>query len=297
MYVKKLAIFLLVLIFIYVNSVAAESELPVFESNDLKFDVNTMTINTSEHIPSNPEHFTQDGLAYHDDSIDIKIFPIRKYDTPILVAFVQIADASQLRTEQARTYPSKATMRISEIAKRVNAIFAVNADWFTYHNAGIVYRNGTLLRNRPDSSYDGLAIDNDGNFHIIRPMTEEEYSKVNKPIMHSFAFGPALVMNGELLEIKDRKITFKQRMAIGQLAPLSYVFVATDGPDQKDSAGLSVPQLAELMHDLGAINAYNLDGGQSTSMLMNYTKLNGQNAKKMRAVGDIIYFTTLVKNK
>jgi len=100
-----------------------------------------------------------------------------------------------------------------------------------------------------------------------------------------------------VLEIVNRKVTYKQRCAIGQIAPLSYVLVATDGPDQPDSFGLSVPQLAELMHALGAHTAYNLDGGQSTSMLMNMVKINGQAPKTMRAIGDIIYFTTAIPSE
>ena len=253
-------------------------------------------------IPENPKEnfkpaesgFSEDNLSYHDDSLDIQLHQIRLHDTPVAVAFVQIADPAQLRTEQAKPYPSKTTVRVSEIVKRVSAVFAVNGDWFTYHNAGIIYRNGELLRDRPNEEYDGLAIDTNGDFHIIRPMTAEGYAELTAPIANSFAFGPALVMDGEELEIVDRKVTYKQRMAIGQIAPLCYVLVATDGPDQKDSLGLSVPQLAALMHDLGAHTAYNLDGGQSTSMLMNQIKVNGQNPKNMRAIGDIVYFTTAV---
>lgn len=238
-----------------------------------------------------------DNLSYHDDSLDVQIHNIRVYDTPVVVAFVQIASPDQLKTELAKRYPSKTTMRAVVIAKRVKAVLAVNGDWFTYHNAGIIYRNGELLRNRPDEEYDGLAIDVNGDFHIVRPMTEEGYAQLDTPIAHSFAFGPALVIDGEVQEIVNRKVTYKQRMAIGQIAPLSYVLVATDGPDQKDSVGLSVPQLAELMHGLGAHTAYNLDGGQSTSLLMNQTKLNGQAPKTMRAIGDIIYFTTAIPNE
>ena len=128
-------------------------------------------------------------------------------------------------------------------------------------------------------------------------MTQEGYAQIATPIANSFVFGPALVIDGEIQEIVNRKVTYKQRMAIGQIAPLSYVLVATDGPDQKNSVGLSVPQLAELMHGLGAHTAYNLDGGQSTSMLMGQIKVNGQNPKNMRAVGDILYFTTAIADQ
>ena len=140
-------------------------------------------------------------------------------------------------------------------------------------------------------------IDTNGDLHIIRPILESEYEKLTTPIMHAFAFGPALVKDGEVLEIVNRKVTYKQRMGIGQIGPLSYVFVAADGPDQPNSVGLSVPQLAQLMHDLGAQTAYNLDGGQSTSMLMHMVKINGQAPKTFRAIGDIIYFTTAIPSE
>ena len=253
--------------------------------------------NAKDNYAADENGYGGDNLSYHDDSLDVQIHNIRVYDTPVVVAFVQIARADQMKTEQAKPYPSKTTMRASEIAKRVKAVLAVNGDWFTYHNTGIVYRNGELLRNRANEEYDGLAIDVNGDFHIIRPMTEEGYAQLDTPIANSFAFGPALVIDGEVQEIVNRKVTYKQRMAIGQIAPLSYVLVATDGPDQQDSVGLSVPQLAELMHGLGAHTAYNLDGGQSTSMLLRLTKLNGQNPKNMRAIGDILYFTTAIPNE
>ena len=271
-----------------------EGALPQMEKQMFPDQSITAPANSKDNYAASDSGYSDDSLSYHDDSLDVRAYQIRVYDTPVTVAFVQIANASQLKTEQAKPYPSKTTVRVSEISKRVKAVLAVNADWFTYHNTGIVYRNGELLRNRSNEEYDGLAIDINGDFHIVRPMTEAEYAKITTPIAHSFVFGPALVMNGEVLEIVGRKVTYKQRMAIGQIAPLSYVLVATDGPDQPDSAGLSVPQLAELMHGLGAQTAYNLDGGQSTSMLMRQTKLNGQNPKNIRAIGDIIYFTTAI---
>jgi len=238
-------------------------------------------------------YFREDGMSYHDDTLDIQLHKFHVYNADVTVAFVQIADADQLRTQQAKPYPSKTTARIDVIAKPVMAVFAVNADWFTYRNDGIVYRSGELLRDREIPEDDGLAIDVNGDLHIIRPMTREEYDKLEVPVMHSFSFGPALVMNGELQDIGDRKVTYRQRMAIGQIDELCYVFVAADGTNDDEGEGLNVPELAQLMHDLGAHTAYNLDGGQSTSMLMGNTKVNGA-PKTMRAIGDIIYFTTAI---
>lgn len=241
----------------------------------------------------NPAGFGEDGLSYHDDSLDVKIYRIRAYDTPIAVAFVQIAHPSQFRTEQARKYPSQATANAPDIARRVNAPFCTNADWFIYHNAGVIYRKGELLRNRPNPEYDGLFVDVNGDFHIVAPLTEEGVNAIDQEIISSFCFGPALVIDGELCQI-DRKVTYKQRTAIGQLGPLQYVLVATDGPKEKNSVGLSHQQIAQLMFDLGCKNAYNLDGGVSTTMLLNYEKVNGQKALRLRSVGDILYFATAI---
>ncbi|MBP3540916.1 MAG: phosphodiester glycosidase family protein [Clostridia bacterium] len=244
----------------------------------------------------NPACFSEDGFSYHDDSLDVKVHKIRVYDTPVAVAFVQIAHPSQLRTEQARKYPSQTTIGVSEIARRVNAVFCTNADWFVYHNAGVIYRKGELLRDRPNEEYDGLFIDVNGDFHIVAPLTREGVDALDEEIVTSFCFGPALVIDGEMCEI-DRRPKYKQRTAFGQLGPLQYVLVATDGPMEKNSVGFTHQQIAQLMYDLGCINAYNLDGGTSTTMLLNYTKMNGQKALKMRSVGDILYFATAIPSE
>ena len=249
--------------------------------------------NPTKNFTADKANFSEDGMSYHDDTLDVQLHKFHVYNADVTVAFVQIADPDQLRTQQAKPYPSKTTARIDTIAKPVKSVFAVNADWFTYRSDGIVYRNGELLREREIPEDDGLVIDSNGDLHIVRPMTKEEYAKLDVEIMQSFSFGPALVMNGELQEIVNRKVTYRQRMAIGQVDALSYIFVVADGSNDDDGEGLSVPELAQLMYDLGAHTAYNLDGGQSASMLMGNTKVNGE-PKTMRAIGDIIYFTTAI---
>jgi len=288
---KKL-VFLLLLLAVLIGCAAAE-ELPQMEKVVFPAIEYTAPEKPTKNYPAPKTNFSEDGMHYHDDSLDVQLHKFHVYNADVTAAFVQIADPDQLRTQLAKPYPSKTTARIDIIAKPVKSVFAVNADWFTYRNNGIVYRNGELLRDREIPEDDGLAIDANGDLHIIRPMIRAEYDKLTVPVMHSFSFGPALVMDGEVQDIGDRKVTYRQRMAIGQVDKLSYVFVAADGTNEDDGEGLSVPELAQLMYDLGAHTAYNLDGGQSASMLMGNTKVNGA-PKVMRAIGDIIYFTTAI---
>lgn len=240
------------------------------------------------------EAYAADGQSYHDDTLDIQVHRLRAFDTPLFIAFVQIADPSQLRTALARPHPSQATARTNVIGKRANAVLAVNGDWFGFHNAGIIYRQGELLRSRPNAEYDALIIDRRGDFHLVCPLTEEGFQAAcgGETPLHSFCFGPALVRDGEIVDNADRAVTYKQRMAIGQIDALSYVLVCCDGPEERDSVGLSIPQLSRILQAVGARQAYNLDGGQSTYMYFNGTKVNGQKEGKGRAVGDIVYFAT-----
>lgn len=255
--------------------------------------IEALHLEDDQKYQANEALFGEDGLSYHDDSLDIRIYRARAYDTPVFIAFIQVADATQIRTKSAKPYPSQATVHPMALAKSVHAVFAINADWFVYHNAGVIYRQGELLRDRPHEEYDGLFIDYNGDFHIVAPLTREGVDAIGQPILNSFCFGPALVIDGEVCDIV-RKETFRQRTAIGQIGTRQYVMVVTDGAMEKDSEGLSVPQMAQLMHDLGAVQAYNLDGGNSSVMLFHNTKINGQKASKMRALGDILYVTTAI---
>lgn len=248
-----------------------------------------------DNYVGDPQGYSADGMSYHDDSLDIRVHKIRAYDTSVWVAYIQIADAEQFRTEQAKPYPSKATVKIDRLSQRVNAILAVNGDWCTYHNEGIIYRNGEVLREHSSKKH-GLIVDGNGDLHIMTTMNRKEYAAFPTGVMHSFLFGPGLVMNGELMEI-DRDVTYRERVAIGQMAPLCYVLIATDGEDDANSKGLSIQQVAQLMYDLGAHTAYNMDGGKSTAMMFNMIKLTGDSPEPRRAIGDIIYFTTAIPNK
>ena len=49
------------------------------------------------------------------------------------------------------------------------------------------------------------------------------------------------------------------------------------------------------MQSLGCENAYNLDGGGSSTMVMDNQKINALSTHKVRNIWDILYFATLVQ--
>lgn len=239
--------------------------------------------------------------GYEDESLSVRVETFRRFDTTIMAVRVTLTDPSQFRTALAARPPSKKTMVVSSMAKKNNAVLAINGDYFSYHSSGVVVRGGKRWRNRPDGKRDILVVDTAGDFTILPLCTKEDYEAFPGEVMHAFCFGPALVTDGQALDsleqvyldIAPKKPT--QRIAIGQTGPLEYLILATEGPENQGSVGLTVLEMAQLCQEMGCLNAYNLDGGSSSTVVLNGQKINALSTGKIRLVGDCIYFATLVR--
>ena len=237
-------------------------------------------------------------VEYRDSTLYVKIESRIVNNTRVYFTWVQIADPSQLRT--------LVTGETSPVKKAINvkAVVAINGDWYSGRREGVIYRNGVLIRpEKPFGNYDTLIIDDEGNFHILCKPEDQEFAPYVGNIMHSFMFGPALVVDGQKVEITDNKygsgpgmglLNNTQRQCICQMDTLSYLIITTEGPENKSDKehGFSAPQLAQLAYDVGAKQAYNLDGGNSACLVVNGVKMNRFGKGGIREITDMIYFIT-----
>lgn len=243
--------------------------------------------------------------SYEDPTISVQIETSRYCDTPMFIARVKIADASQLRTMMAGNYGTQRTALATTLAERGGAVLAINGDYFSYIGTGLVTRQGHTYRMRGDDDFDVLMVDVNGDFHVAKKIDEKTleaaYAALGGSvdeggnIVQAFTFGPALVENGvrahEEYQRADGGARKKaQRMVIAQDGPLSYVIVCCEGPDNKNSEGLTLEEMGQFMLSLGVETAYNLDGGGSTTMVFRGGKINALTTSKNRAVSDIVYF-------
>lgn len=251
-----------------------------------------------------PEGYKSETL-YEDPTIRVSIETTRYCDTPMFIARVQIADASQLRTMMAGSYGSQRTALATTLAERGGAVLAINGDYFSYIGTGLVVRQGHTYRKRADADFDVLMIDVNGDFHVAKKIDEATldaaYSALGGSveeggsIVQAFTFGPVLVENGVRAHEEYQRADGgarkpAQRMVIAQDGPLSYVIVCCEGPDNKNSKGLTLEEMGQFMLGLGVQTAYNLDGGGSTTMVFNGGKINALSTSKNRSVSDIVYF-------
>ena len=270
-----------------------------FFAQEAKADTeSSLPIDFSGGMPLNQRFFT-DNYHYSDPTISVSIEAGRtKEGCDYWVASIKIAHPSQLRTAAPNGFDSDMVMDGRYLARRVNAVLAIDGDYFSYTGEGYILRQGELFLNVLKGRRDVLLIDENGDFHIIEKPNKGEVDKTieGKKVINAFYFGPALVMDGEVhIEMgldEDMAATDrKQRMCIAQVGPLEYKCICC-GPPARGSVGMTLLEFATLVADQGVQTAYNLDGGNSCIMLFNSKKVNDIESEFVREINDIIYFAS-----
>ncbi len=237
--------------------------------------------------------------TYQDANIQIEIETLRRNDTNVYIADIRVADASLLKTALARgVFGRNITETTSQMAEDNGAIFAINGDFYGFRDDGYVLRNGVLYRDAGGGN-ELLVVDQKGDFSVAAESDTDAATLLAEGAWQVFSFGPALINDGEIIvaqgeEINGRAMNSNPRTAIGQAGPLHYVVIVSDGRT-KESAGLSLYDLAGEFAARGCTVAYNLDGGGSSSMVFNGEVVNHpvdmgkRSSGGERKVSDIVY--------
>lgn len=232
---------------------------------------------------------------YNDGLIHITLTTHRVQDTNVYVADVTLSSPDYLYTALAKgTYGRNVTAKTSVTAQEEGAILAINGDYYGAQERGYVIRNGVLYRESAKDAQ-ALVIGQDGSFRIVQEGEVSAQTLLEEGARQVFTFGPALVMGGEIaVTAKDevgRAMANNPRTAIGVVEPLHYILLVSDGRTRQ-STGLSLLELAEFLQELGVTEAYNLDGGGSSTMVFNGTVINQPttNGRTIteRSVSDIV---------
>ena len=244
---------------------------------------------------------------YEDPSISVRIEKGRMFETNYFVAYVKIANPSQIRTAFASDFRAPDTMPGENIARRVNAVLAINGDFFNAPervDKGYVCRQGVVYRVR-DAVFDWdfmwyldvLVIDENGDFHILQNATADMLRDLPYTPINGFTFGPALIIDGvrqtDLQDMNFGADKPAQRMCIAQTGPLEYLCISTESPEKADpdSKGMTIDEFSQLVASFGNVQtAYNLDGGNSNQMIFRGQKINSTWTN--RGIADIIYFAS-----
>ena len=220
-------------------------------------------------------------------------------------AEVKVAHGSQLRRKLAEdSYSSSVQLYASDMAKQANAVVAINGDFYAFRDLGITVYQRTLYRNSP-AKVDSCFFTSTGDMLFTRAgelTGEGETQKFieDNDIVFAIAFGPVLVDNGELQYCERYPIgeidTEYSRSCIGMSDELHY-FLMTINHTTDARPRATVNELARFVYSKGVQKAYNLDGGQTSEIIMNGEPINHIDFGFERTVSDIIYFATAIPNE
>ena len=261
----------------------------------------TDTYKTIDNTTSSSDNIVEEDSftdnSYEDDNIKINIQEYEEYNTKIYVADIELKDSLLLKTAFANSsYGKNITAKTSDISEEVNAILAINGDYYGVQESGYVLKNGVIYRNTPAKNREDLVIYEDGTFEIIEEEKVSLEELLEKGAYNVLSFGPGLIDNESIIvDTNDevgRAMASNPRTAIGYIDDNHIIFVVSDGRTD-ESEGLSLYQLATFMQKIGCKKAYNLDGGGSSTMVFNGNIINNPttNGNKVseRSVSDIVY--------
>ncbi|GIG28816.1 exopolysaccharide biosynthesis protein [Cellulomonas marina] len=216
------------------------------------------------------------------------------------VADVVLADATDLRSAFAQNaFGTNITETTSDIAADNDAVFAVNGDYYGFRDTGIVIRNGVVYRD--EGAREGLAFYTDGHVEVYDETETSADELVAAGVWNTLSFGPAIVEDGAVVDgIEDVEVDTnvgnhsiqgdQPRTLVGVVDDNHLLFVVVDGRSPGYSAGVTMTEAAQMMLDLGATTAYNLDGGGSSTMVFDGALVNDPLGKGTeRGTSDILY--------
>lgn len=140
--------------------------------------------------------------------------------------------------------------------------------------------------------------------------TDKQIAEEWQELEHIVGGTPLLIKNGALIEDYSPEQTLKSfianrhpRTAVGVKANGEWVFVVVDGKFLGFLGGMSIKKLAQFMLNLGCVHALNLDGGGSSTMVLEGRVVNRpsgklrERGKRVEAVSDAILIAPRVGGK
>lgn len=215
------------------------------------------------------------GISAEDmNGIELKDVSNDSYTGKLLIindpSRVKLVSSPRLGTSGATT---------SQIVAENDAVAGINAGGFQDDAlgtggkpAGLVIEDGQLRTANTGASYSLVGMDKDNKMVVSNSMTYSKCQQLN--LRCAVSFGPVIIINGNAtIKSGTGGWGMQPRTAIAQRKDGAILMLVIDGR-QKGSLGATLRQVQDILLDNGAYNAFNLDGGASTTMVYNGNVVN-----------------------
>lgn len=178
-----------------------------------------------------------------------------------------------------------------EAVKRLGGVAGVNAGGFADDGNGKRYPTGNTILDgkyvygffQDELSFVGMDDKRQligGNFS-----RQEDLDALNPQFGASFI--PVLLKDGRKQTIPVKWMTSPYRAArtvVGNLKNGQLLFIVTNGSDGKGNSGASLGELQDKLYKMGVQDAYNLDGGGSSTLVWEGEVINRPSDGRMRSM-------------
>ena len=214
----------------------------------------------------------------HEEGEIYKYFKVEGYNFDAYMA--AIYDPSKISVVHSK-YLGTTGQYLTDMARENDAVVAINGGAFVDINGlsnggqvnGILIEDGEILSYRRNRDHGGgvIGFTNDNKLFLGNVSATEA---VEAGVRDGVEFGPFLIVNGEKSAIVGNGgYGIHPRSAIGQRRDGVVLFLVVDGR-RVDSMGASIKDLIDIMYKYGAYNASNLDGGNSSVLVINNKIVN-----------------------
>ena len=237
-------------------------------------DASSITIGQEEKITAYTSAYEKEILEHEEGALYKLIqFKYQEFDCHMVAIYdpkrVEIAYNSRLN--QGRI--------LSDILKSSGGILGINGggySWNTGYPQGLVVHNGKVIYSSSTSRYTTAAINEDGVL-MIGKFSASDVKKKN--IKEAVSFGPALIVNGKAASFRGNGGSgLNPRTVIAQRKDGIILFLVVNGYGNrlswKGRGGVYVTDLIKILERYNVYNAANMDGGSSTTMVIDGKLIN-----------------------
>lgn len=183
-----------------------------------------------------------------------------------------VYDPSKIKL--ARITNLKYGKTIEQFAQINNAVAGINAGGFYYSSTsgytpvGTLIQDGKLISDIGTTGWGGGVVG--FTYDNILVLTKASATEaLNMGVRDAVSFGPFLIVNGVPSEFKGNGgYGIAPRTAIGQRKDGIVLMVVIDGRRPGHSIGVDMKELTNIFINYGAYNASNLDGGGSSTLMV-----------------------------
>ena len=237
-------------------------------------DVSSITIGEAEKITSYTSVYEKEILEHEEDELYKLIeFKYNGFNCYLVAVY------DPTRLEVAYNKKINEGKVLTDIIKDNKAILGINGGGYfigsgypqgmIVHDGKIIYSSGTRKEVTGGINQDGILVVGSMNANDVK----------EKKIKEAVSFGPALIVNGKSASFKGNGGSgLNPRTAIAQRKDGIMLLLVVNGYERglsvKGRGGVYITDLITILERYGAYNAVNMDGGSSSTLVINNKLIN-----------------------